>query len=825
MAHNLLMLQLCYRYVMSSISRRKENTILKNDKLKSKFNIPGWFKRPGKFNLFEKMNFMNALRIRTKMLFLLAVVFIGFAFTVFIGYSTVSTVKIGGSIYAKISKAKDSIEEIALLESALNEIRADIVYYIDETDPDKMLTIQAEITALIEKINTKFDAVGKMMPSEELKLAIQDGQSTWLEFADSVQNEVMVAVQAGDRSKAREIATTVQKKRYDRFYEQVQTTVDTLKMEITELETNTTKLVKTKILIAGGISAGLFLIVMISILVITNSITKPLFSGVSFAQAVASGDLSRDLVVTSKDEIGDLANALNTMVANLKEMIGKIRETSEQVTIAAGQISDNSDQMMKAALRQASATEETSATMVQMSASIQIVAGNTDSLATNSDEVATSIERLGESSEEVARSAETMASSVAETSANIEQMTVSIEKVAKSSEDLASSVSETSSTIEQMTASIEQVAGNSQELQKVVAESASIIEEMAISINQVAKNVEAADTVAKSAAKEGNAGLQAGQQAAAGMARVADVIDKTSASIVNLGKRSEEIGGIVKVINEIADQTNLLALNAAIEAARAGDAGRGFAVVADEVRKLAERSMTATKEIAQVIRQVQIDTGESVKYGEIASQEAKASMELTTIAGNAIESIVASVERTSGLMSDIARMTAEQANASSQVIRSVEKMNQATDTVANASREQALGGRQIRLAVERMNHITQEVTTATRDQAAGSRQIRAAVVSMNQITGQVSIATREQSLSAGQIVTAMSSMSSMTQSVANATAEQKKGGDMVVSAMDNISDLTRENLTSVEQLSSAAQSLSQQAVDLSAMVAAFKVTA
>jgi methyl-accepting chemotaxis protein len=356
-----------------------------------------------------------------------------------------------------------------------------------------------------------------------------------------------------------------------------------------------------------------------------------------------------------------------------------------------------------------------------------------------------------------------------------------------------------------------------------VVDSASIIEEMAASIKQVAKSVEEADGVAKGAAKEGNAGIQAGQQAAAGMARVADVIDKTSASIVNLGRRSEEIGNIVKVINEIADQTNLLALNAAIEAARAGDAGRGFAVVAEEVRKLAERSMVATKEIAQVIRQVQNDTAESVKYGEIASQEAKSSMELTNVAGNAIENIVASIERTSSLMSDISRMTAEQSNASNKAIYSVEKMNQATNVVANAAREQALGGRQIRLAVERMNHITQEVAVATKEQAAGSRQIRVAVENMNHVTGQVSIATREQSLSARQIVTAVNSMASMTQSVANATSEQKKGGEMVVQAMENISGLTRENLSSVEQLSRAAQSLSRQAEDLSGMVAAFKV--
>ncbi|GFE59384.1 methyl-accepting chemotaxis protein [Geobacter sp. AOG1] len=565
------------------------------------------------------------------------------------------------------------------------------------------------------------------------------------------------------------------------------------------------------------------IIIALLAIFIARSIANPMIKGVAFAQAVAAGDLSQTLEVRTKDEVGDLSNALNSMVERLREMIGKIRDSSSQVASASDEISAGSNQLTKAAHSQSSAADETSSTMVQMAASIQTVAANADSLASNVDEVSSSVQELGASSEQVSKSAEVMASSVAETSATIEQMTVSIDRVAQSAEELASSVSETSSTIEQMTVSIDQVAGNTQELQQVATDTAAIIEQLAVSIRESAKNVTAADDVAKAAAKEGSAGQEAVQQALMAMERVGNVIEKTAASIANLGKRSEEIGSIVKVINEIADQTNLLALNAAIEAARAGDAGRGFAVVAEEVRKLAERSVNATKEIGEVIKQVQADTGDSVKYGELAAQEARSSMELSGVAGNALANIVKSIEKTSTLMSDISLMTGEQANASGQVLKSVERMTLSTAQVANAAREQAQGGKQIRIAVERMNTVTQEVTGATREQAQGSKQIRIAVENMNNVTQQVNIATREQALSARQIVEAINSMNAMTLTVANATAEQKKGGEMVVQAVESISDSSRENLASVEQLSRSAQNLSQQAVDLAGMVAEFKV--
>jgi methyl-accepting chemotaxis protein len=163
-----------------------------------------------------------------------------------------------------------------------------------------------------------------------------------------------------------------------------------------------------------------------------------------------------------------------------------------------------------------------------------------------------------------------------------------------------------------------------------------------------------------------------------------------------LDANSKSIGKIVNVINSIADQTNLLALNAAIEAARAGESGRGFAVVADEVRKLAEQSMSATREISAIIKNIQDQIGKTV-HRFIASEEImKAQNETVNNTIQAFKSIAEAMEILSiqleKIKNDANEMNAFKAEAiaSIQNISAVSEETAASTQETNASAEEQL---------------------------------------------------------------------------------------------------------------------------------------
>lgn len=204
------------------------------------------------------------------------------------------------------------------------------------------------------------------------------------------------------------------------------------------------------------------------------------------------------------------------------------------------------------------------------------------------------------------------------------------------------------------------------------ARGAAGVEEMSATAASMAQGAKEVTSMAEAAAHAATEGGQSIGKTIEGIQALAQTVEQSSARMVSLRDRSQEIGNIVKVIEEIADQTNLLALNAAIEAARAGEQGRGFAVVADEVRKLAERTMKATSEVTSMIQAIQSDTDVAMQAMGKGTQQAKMGVELVNGTGAMLSQIVEVVTKATGMVQQLARSIAEQSTVTGQVASNVQ---------------------------------------------------------------------------------------------------------------------------------------------------------
>jgi methyl-accepting chemotaxis protein len=195
---------------------------------------------------------------------------------------------------------------------------------------------------------------------------------------------------------------------------------------------------------------------------------------------------------------------------------------------------------------------------------------------------------------------------------------------------------------------------------------------MTVSIASVADSVNDSLAVSERARELSADGETVVRDAATEIGYMASAVRDSGALVERLSEHSSRVSGIVRVIRDVADQTNLLALNAAIEAARAGELGRGFAVVADEVRKLAERTAVATTEIAEVIRNIEDATGDSVRGIKAAAAHVDSGVERASRAAEALVEIRSGTNVTLEHIAGIAGAAREQRSASQEIANNVE---------------------------------------------------------------------------------------------------------------------------------------------------------
>jgi len=240
-------------------------------------------------------------------------------------------------------------------------------------------------------------------------------------------------------------------------------------------------------------------------------------------------------------------------------------------------------------------------------------------------------------------------------------------------------------TLQGISGSATQLASAADELNAVTLDSTQGLQQQNNEIEQAATAVNemttAVEEVARNAVSTSDATRQSSESAQLGQARVSDTasaihalasdVQHTGELVQSLANQSQDIGKVLDVIRAIAEQTNLLALNAAIEAARAGESGRGFAVVADEVRALAYRTQQSTQEIEQMVQGMRSGSSLALDSMQASAARATTTLALAERAGEALETITASVHEIHERNLVIASAAEEQAQVAREVDRNL----------------------------------------------------------------------------------------------------------------------------------------------------------
>jgi len=583
-----------------------------------------------------------------------------------------------------------------------------------------------DINKNIQFVNMEKDSIDrifKTLSNEKLSIKLdsnlEEMKKIWLTYKNVVCDAIISAGVIKDyemaavitTSSGEEMAAMIEAKSaaFDNYFTYTATTLDN------EISASATT---SKTFLIWGL-IGSAIVIIITFVKVAPSLTKPIEKIKTLMAEHSKGQYNTDIVIDSKDEFGQLMEMLNSIKSAQLEKIAAAKNIAsgrfEKVTPAsefdelAFAFNTMTDTIRNLSSEIADLTKSAIDGQLSKRADSSTFEGEYKDILTGFNKI---IDALLLPVNESIKILENLAHGnlnarmTGEYSGEHKLLKNSINDVGESLFKTISQVSESITSVsnagDQISSSTEQMAAGAAEQGEQTNEVASAIEEMTRTIIENSRNAANASEVSRKTKQLAEDGSKKAEISLKGMLKINDAANNAANIIGILSQKTEQIGEITQVINDIADQTNLLALNAAIEAARAGEEGRGFAVVADEVRKLAERTTKATKEIAKTISAIQ----DEARNADISMQEAKASVnegrKITEEVQSSLDTILDSTNTASNEIKQVAISSEQQSISAEQISKNIEIIN-------NVINESAKGTQQIAREAENLRSLTEEL--------------------------------------------------------------------------------------------------------------------
>ncbi|MFK8000448.1 MAG: methyl-accepting chemotaxis protein [Polyangiales bacterium] len=422
---------------------------------------------------------------------------------------------------------------------------------------------------------------------------------------------------------------------------------------------------------------------------------RPVIEMARVARRMAKGDFDVTIERTSRDELGDLGDALG-------ETVRYVNETEHIVTqVAEGQLDievvprSEDDTLSHGILRMRDSLQYLAAETSQVIASVKI--GQLDTKGDASelrgvyrellDGLNTTVASIAVPVSDVLSSLDALAKRDL-TKRMASHYEGQFQKIAQrynsATQNLDEALGQVASAAAQVMTAADEINTGNQSIAETASDNASSLEEVTSSLQEITSMGRQNATRSTEARTTADGASEAADEGGASMGRL-------STAIQDIRSSAEETAKIVKTIDEIAFQTNLLALNAAVEAARAGDAGKGFAVVAEEVRSLARRSAEAARSTAQLI--------------ESSLEKTNAGVAMNAEVTEAFIRIQQQVNEVSSVMVEISEASTQQSDGVGQINVAIETMSQSTQLNAATTEESASSAHELSSQAEALRSM------------------------------------------------------------------------------------------------------------------------